>query len=219
MPESLTHAFVSFGSVFAIVDPFAAVPIFVALVGERSAEERKRVALRAAITCFVVLTVFAAAGSFVLSFFSISLPAFKIAGGIILFLVGMEMVRASPSGTRSTREEQSEAAHKEDVAVIPLGLPLLSGPGAMATVMVLAGHAGSTPNRVAVFAAIFAVCAVTLLILRSAGLLARALGKTGINVIGRIMGLILTAYAVQFVIDGAREALHLAASSAGASSI
>ncbi len=206
MPESVSFALVCFGSVFAIVDPFAALPIFVALTADRTSEDRRRVALRATTTCFAVLTVFAAAGSIVLGFFSISLPAFKIAGGIILFLIGMEMVRAKRSATRSTQEEQTEAAHKDDVALIPLGLPLLSGPGAMATVMVLAGRATTIAHRVGVFSAILAVSGVTLVIMRSADLVVRALGKTGINVIGRVMGLILSAYAVQFVLDGLRDA-------------
>ena len=202
MPEVLTYAFVCFGSVFAIVDPFAALPIFVALTADRTPEDRRNVAARASLTCFLVLTVFAAAGSLILGFFSISLPAFKIAGGVILFGVGLEMLRAKPSGTRSTREEQTEAAHKDDVAVIPLGLPLLSGPGAIATVMVLAGKATTLPHRSAVFGSILAVSLITALVLRSAALVAKGLGKTGINLIGRIMGLILAANAVQFIIDG-----------------
>lgn len=206
MPEALTYAFVCFGSVFAIVDPFAALPIFVALTAERTAEDRRNVALRASLTCFLVLTVFAAGGSLILTFFSISLPAFKIAGGVILFGVGMEMLRAKPSGTRSTREEETEAAHKDDVALIPLGLPLLAGPGAIATVMVLAGKATTLSHRAAVYGAILAVSLVVALVLRSSTLVAKGLGKTGIRLIGRIMGLVLAANAVQFIIDGVHAA-------------
>lgn len=204
--DLVTHLLVTFGSVFAIVDPFAALPIFVALTGERSREERRRIALRASVTCFGVLVVFAAAGSIIMSFFSISLPAFKIAGGILLFGVGMEMLRAKPSGTRSTAEEEDEAQGKDDIAILPLGLPLLAGPGAIATVMVLAGKAQTLPKRGGVFAAILIVSLITFAVLRSADFVARGLGKTGINLIGRIMGLILAATAVQFVIDGTREA-------------
>ena len=204
--EIVSHLIVTFGSVFAIVDPFAALPIFVALTADRTPPARRRIALRAAITCFGVLTVFAAAGSLIMTFFSISLPAFKIAGGILLFGVGMEMLRAKPSSTRSTAEEESEAQGKEDLAIIPLGLPLLAGPGAIATVMVLAGKAETYPKRGSVFFAIVVVSAITFVVLRSAELVARGLGRTGINLIGRIMGLILAATAVQFVIDGLREA-------------
>jgi multiple antibiotic resistance protein len=206
MSEALTYGLVCFGSLFSIIDPFAAVPIFLALLGERTREEQRSAALRATLTCFIVLVMFGAAGSVILHFFSITLPAFKIAGGIILFVVGFEMLRARQSSTRSTSEERSEAQAKEDVAIIPLGLPLLAGPGAIATVMVLAGKARTLPHRSAVFISVMIVCVLSFAVLRSATYFARVLGRTGINVIGRVMGLILTATAVQFILDGAREA-------------
>jgi multiple antibiotic resistance protein len=154
----------------------------------------------------LVLLVFSAAGTFILRFFSITLPAFKIAGGVILFAVGFEMLRARPSRTRSTEEERAEAHTKEDVALVPLGLPLLAGPGAIATVMVLSSRAGDLPHRASVAVCVVIVSFITFTVLRSAGYVARALGKTGINLIGRVMGLILAATAAQFAIDGLREA-------------
>lgn len=206
MPGLLTYGLVCFGSVFSIVDPFAAVPIFLALIGDRSREEQRSAAKRAAITCFFVLSLFGAAGTLILHFFSITLPAFKIAGGIILFVVGFEMLRARHSSTRGSKEEQDEAHAKEDVAVIPVGLPLLAGPGAIATVMVLFGKADDYTHRGVVLAAVLIVCIIAAVVLSSATYVARVLGKTGINLIGRIMGLILTATAVQFILDGAKEA-------------
>ena len=206
MRELLTYAVLCFGSVFAIVDPFAAVPIFLALTEGRAHGDVAIVARRASLTCMFVLLLFSAAGSYILSFFSITLPAFKIAGSVILFVVGFEMLRARPSRTRSTAEEREEAASREDVAVVPLGLPLLAGPGAIATVMVLSTRARDLPHRVAVAAVVVAVSILTLLVLRSATLVTRALGQTGINLIGRVMGLILAATAAQFAIDGLREA-------------
>lgn len=206
MPSLVTQALVSFGSVFSIVDPFAAVPVFLALAGAQPRPQQTRTAMRAALTCFLVLTTFGAAGSFIFSFFSITIPAFKIAGGVLLFGVGLEMMNAKKSETRSTREEEHEAESKEDVGLIPLGLPLLSGPGAIATVMVLVGKSKSMNERVSVYAAIFAVSVIAFLVLSSAALMTRVLGKTGINVIGRIMGLILAATAMQFCIDGLHEA-------------
>ena len=201
----LEYAFLTFGSLFAIVDPFAAIPVFLALTGDRPGDS-KVVALRASSTSSIILLLFAAAGSFILRFFSITLPAFKIAGGIVLFVVGLEMLRARPSRTRSTAEEQSEAQSKEEVAIVPLGIPLLAGPGAIATVMVLASKAGDLEHRLAVFVCITVVGLITFLVLRSASFVSGALGKTGINLIGRVMGLILAATAVQFILDGAREA-------------
>jgi multiple antibiotic resistance protein len=206
MSSLVSFTLVTFGSLFSIVDPFAAVPIFLALTGGQSRQAQARTALRASATCFVVLSVFGIAGSFIFSFFGITLPAFKISGGILLFGVGLEMMRAKRSDTRGTSEEALEAETKEDVGLIPMGLPLLSGPGAIATVMVLVGKAKDVPQRAALFAVIAAVSLITLLTLRSATVLARVLGKTGLNVIGRVMGLILAAVAMQFVLDGLHEA-------------
>jgi multiple antibiotic resistance protein len=202
----VSYTLVAFGSLFSIVDPFAAVPTFLALVGSQPRPAQVRTALRASATCFVVLTLFGLAGGLIFNFFGITLPAFKITGGILLFGVGMEMMRAKHSGTRGTSEEAIEAETRDDVGLIPLGLPLLSGPGAIATVIVLVGKARSLEQRACLFIAIAAVSGTALLTLRSAELLARGLGKTGINIIGRVMGLILAAVAMQLIIDGAHEA-------------
>jgi multiple antibiotic resistance protein len=206
MSSLVSYALVAFGSLFSIVDPFAAVPIFLALTGDQPRPAQAKTALRATATCFVVLTVFGVAGSFIFSFFGITLPAFKIAGGILLFGVGLEMMRAKRSDTRATHEEALEAETKEDVGLIPLGLPLLSGPGAIATVMVLVGKAHDLAQRVSLFVDIAAVSVITFLTLRSASFVARVFGTTGLNIIGRVMGLILAAVAMQFVIDGVHEA-------------
>jgi multiple antibiotic resistance protein len=206
MSAFLTYTLVCFGSLFSIVDPFAALPIFLALAGDQPRPTQNRTALRASLTCFIVLTTFGVAGTFIFSFFSITIAAFKIAGGILLFGVGLEMMRAKHSDTRTTTEEEAEAETREDVGLIPLGLPLLSGPGAIATVMVLVGKAKSIPQRMSVYTAVFAVSIITFLVLRSAAYVSRVLGKTGINLIGRIMGLILAASAMQFVIDGLEDA-------------
>jgi multiple antibiotic resistance protein len=204
--ELLTYTLLSFGSLFSIVDPFAAVPAFLAMVGDQPQKQQKRIALRASITCFTVLVAFAVAGTFIFKFFGITIAAFKIAGGILLFGVALEMMRAEKSKTRETKEEQLEAETKDDVGLIPLGLPLLAGPGAIAAVMVLVGQAKDMMHRGGVFVAIALVSLMAVLILRSATAMTRVLGKTGMNVIGRIMGLILAAVAIQFLIDGIREA-------------
>jgi multiple antibiotic resistance protein len=206
MASLVSFAVVAFGSVFSIVDPFTAVPVFLALVGDHPVADQRRTALRASATCFVVLSVFGIAGSFIFHFFGITLPAFKIAGGILLFVVGFEMMRAKRSDTRATNEEAIEAETKEDVGLIPLGLPLLSGPGAIATVMVLVGRAKDFPERGTVFLAVALVSVISWITLRSASFVSRVLGKTGINVIGRVMGLILAAVAMQFVLGGLHEA-------------
>jgi multiple antibiotic resistance protein len=207
MNPFLSHTLICFGSVFSIVDPFAAVPIFLALVGQQTQAAQNGIALRASLTCFAVLTAFAAAGSLIFTFFGITIPAFKVAGGILLFGVAFDMLRAKPSATKTTQEERSEAESKDDIALIPMGIPLLSGPGAMATATVLAGKSHGFEERVGLHLAIAGVSLVTLVVLRSSGLMARLFGRTGLNVIGRVMGLILAALAIQFVMDGVREAL------------
>ncbi len=210
MSSLVSYALVSFGSIFSIVDPFTAVPVFLALVGAQPRQAQARTALRASATCFVVLSVFGVAGSFLFRFFGITLPAFKIAGGIILFGVGFEMMRAKRSDTRATNEEALEAETKEDVGLIPLGLPLLSGPGAIATVMVLVGKAHDVPQKLILLGSVTLVSVIAFVTLASATVVARVLGKTGINIIGRVMGLILAAVAMQFVLDGLHEAFpHL----------
>jgi multiple antibiotic resistance protein len=201
-----SYAVATFGSLFSIVDPFAAVPIFLALVGAQPPPVQTRAALRASATCFVVLTVFAAAGGLIFDFFGITLPAFKITGGVLLFGVGFEMMRAKRSATRGTTEEAREAETKDDVGLIPLGIPLLSGPGAIATVIVFVGKAQDLEQRACLFLAIAAVSAIAFVTLRSAEMIARVLGKTGINIVERVMGLILAAVAAQFVIDGLHDA-------------
>ncbi len=202
----VSYTLVAFGSLFSIVDPFAAVPIFLALVGSQPRPVQARTAFHASVTCFSVLSAFALAGGLIFHFFGITLPAFKVTGGILLFGVGLEMMRAKRSATRGTREEALEAETKDDVGLMPIGLPLLSGPGAIATVIVLVGKSHGIEQRVCLFMAIAAVSALSFFTLRSAELVARVLGRTGINVVERVMGLILAAVATQLVIDGLHEA-------------
>jgi len=197
-------ALVSFGSLFSIVDPFAAVPAFLALTAREPELERSRIATRAVLTTFAILSTFALAGAYVFSFFGITIPAFRIAGGVLLFGVALEMVKAQKSSTRSTQDELDE--EHGDIGIVPLGMPLLSGPGSIAAVMVLAARAHSFGERLTLHAVILLIALVCLVVLRSAGLVARALGQTGLNVLSRLMGLLLAAVAVQFVLDGIHEA-------------
>ena len=144
MRELYTFGLVAFSAVFFIVDPFAVVPVFLAITQSESPQQKNATAFRAAFTSCLTLTIFAAAGGLIFKFFGISLPAFKIAGGVLCFLVALDMMQARQSRTRSTPEEQKEGMDKADVAIIPLAIPLLSGPGSIATVMVLMSrHSGS----------------------------------------------------------------------------
>lgn len=205
MRELLSFALVSFSAVFFIVDPFAVVPVYLAITQSETAQQKAATAWRAALTSGLTLMLFAAAGQLIFKLFGISLPAFKIAGGVLCFLVALDMMQARPSRTRSTPEEEQEGAEKADVAIIPLAIPLLSGPGAIATVMVLTARSKGALQVSFVFFAIALTTLGTWLTLRGAGWIERRLSKTFLNVLMRVMGLILAAIAVEFVLSGIHE--------------
>jgi multiple antibiotic resistance protein len=207
MNPHVSYTLLCFGSLFSIVDPFSVVPIFAVLVGQQPRRAQTAVALRAALTCFCVLTVFAAMGHLVLSFFGFTLSAFKVAGGILLFGMALDMLHAKAPATKTSEGERAEAESKADVGLIPVGFPLLSGPGAIAAVMVLAGKGHGWEDRIGVHLTILFVSIISLVVLRSSSVVAKVLGRTGLAVIARVMGLILAALAIQFVLDGLREAL------------
>ncbi|HXX20600.1 MAG TPA: MarC family protein [Candidatus Acidoferrum sp.] len=189
-------------SVFVLVDPFAVVPMFLAMSVDSPGAERRDMARRSAWTCAIVLCVFAAAGSLIFKAFGITLPAFKIAGGIILLQIGLDMLQARQSATKSTAEEEREGAEKEDASIIPLGIPMLAGPGAISTVMVLVGVSHALWQHAVVYAAILATSFSSYVILAGADRVRQYLGGTGIRIMTRLMGLLLVALAVQFVANG-----------------
>ena len=193
---------VALSSVFFVVDPFATIPSFLAMTEPYTDARRRATAWQAGWTCFFVLAAFAAAGSVIFKIFGITLPAFKIAGGILLFLVAFEMLEARRSGTQESTEERLEGQQKEQIGVTPLGIPMLAGPGSISTVMVLMGQSQYWWQAIPVFAAILITSVASAAILAGAGGVRKVLGETGIRILMRLMGLVLTASAVQFVING-----------------
>jgi multiple antibiotic resistance protein len=215
MPGALAFLKTSFPSIFSIVDPIAVVPVFLGMVGHAPRPEQRSSAFRATVTMVIVLCTFAATGSMIFKFFGITVPAFKIAGGILLFYTAIEMMQAKHNQVRATREETVEAETKADVAIIPLGIPLLSGPGAIATVTLLSSRAHGPGEKLALYGSILGVAAITFVVLISASFLVRVLRQTGINIASRIMGLILAATAAQFVLDGWFEAAAMVRAAGG----
>jgi multiple antibiotic resistance protein len=207
MAGGLAFFSLCFPSIFSIVDPIAIVPIYLALVGRDPPAEQRKIATRAVLAASIVLFVFAATGTMIFRFFGITMPAFKVAGGVLLATMALEMMRAKQSPVKATPEETSDAMGKDDVAITPIGIPLLSGPGAIANTIVWSSRAIAAEEKVALYASIGLVMILTLLSLTFGSRLVRLLGQTGINVVTRIMGLILAATAAQFVIDGWREAM------------
>lgn len=196
---------VAFSSVFFLVDPFAAIPSFLVMTAGDSAASRRRTAMRASLTAWVVLSFFALAGGLIFKIFGITLPALKIAGGILLFLIGIDMLRAKQSETKKAPGETEEACEKSDVGIIPMGIPMLAGPGAISSVMVLMGQSPRWWEAAPVFIAIAVTALCAFLILSGADRIRKILGETGIHILMRIMGLLLTAIAVQFEINAFRD--------------
>lgn len=188
-------------AVFVIVDPFAATPAFLAMTAGYQHARRRQMARRAAVTCVLILSVFATVGKYLFRLFGISLPAFKLAGGLLLLLVALDMLQARRSRTRETPEEQSDASAIEDVGIIPMGIPMLAGPGSISTVMVLVGQAPSWVDTIPVLVGIVVTSAVCYLVLASADKVEALLGEIGIRVLTRLMGLVLTAIAFQFFVS------------------
>jgi multiple antibiotic resistance protein len=191
-----------FTSVLFIVDPFAAVPTFLAMTARDSPAVRRAMARRGAWTCAVTLTTFALAGSLIFTLFGITLGAFKIAGGALIGLNALEMVQARRSEQRETPAEQAEGIEKEDVGIIPLGVPMLAGPGAISTVMVLALGSHSRATTAALYGSVALTAYVSYLVLAAATAVEHRLGQTGMRILTRLMGLVLCAIAVQFIVDG-----------------
>jgi len=207
--DVLALSLVSFSAIFFVVDPLSAVPFFLAMTREHTAEERRETALRAAVAAALVLSAFSLAGAWIFKLLGIGLPAFKVAGGVVLLLLALDMIRTQPSKTRITEGEVTAGADKEDIAIVPLAMPLLAGPGSIATAIVLMARARGGPwwHALPVLGAIAVTCVAAYLILASATRTEKVLGPTGLAILERAAGLLLVAIAVQFMMDGLGEGL------------
>jgi multiple antibiotic resistance protein len=189
----------AFSSLFSVINPIEAAPIFVAMT--RGMEERRRtLALRASMAAALILGIFALTGGAIFAFFGITLPAFQIAGGILFTSLGLSTLREEDHA--DDRAERTAAPSREDPSIVPLGMPLIAGPGAISTVMVLVGQARDGGHRMALAVAIAANILLTLLFLLAAPALVRRIGPTGQRIVSKIMGLITAVIGVQFVLNG-----------------
>jgi len=191
-------------SIFFLVDPFAAIPSFLAITENADPQRRKRMARKGALTCFIVLTTFAICGQLIFRMFGITLPAFEIAGGMILLLIGLDMLQAKRSPTQEAKGDTEEGAAKDDAGIVPLGIPMLAGPGAISSVMVLVGQTHSLWHweMGAILGSITLTSLVSYWVLAGAGKVRRVMGETGIRVLVRVMGLLLVALAMQYFVNG-----------------
>lgn len=191
-------------TLFAIVDPIGTLPFFVSLTGGFSPEDRSVILRRSVLVLGAVLTLFAVVGRFLFQAFGFTLAAFEIAGGLLLFMVAYDMLRGEITRVKLTPQDREESiARRDEISVVPLGIPLLAGPGAISTVMIYEGNASSTPLAIlATFVAIAITTAATFFILRYGQPIFRSLGRVGVMAMTRVLGLLLAAVGVQFVIDG-----------------
>ena len=202
MLDPVSFFILSFSSLFTLVDPLGFAPIFLSLVEGMDKHQKIRVARKGVLTASIVLLVFWSLGRLIFSFFGITVDAFRIAGGILFFKLGMNMLEAKISRTRSTPKEEAEAEEKEDIAYTPIGIPLIAGPGAITSVMILSSEATSIANKGILLIVILLVMFITYITFITADALTNKLGTTGLRIMQRIMGLILMVIAVQFIIAG-----------------
>jgi multiple antibiotic resistance protein len=202
MLEQLLRFFVVF---LVVVDPVSLLPLFVGLTEGVPETQRRHMARRAVMISAIILSVFALIGGPFLKIMSISIESFRIFGGLLLFLIALEMVFARSPGTRTSSSELEESEHRDDISVFPLAFPFIAGPGALATILLAFGGAAHNPPLfLGLLAVVFAVLVVTLGLLYVSSVALRGLGVTGTHVISRLFGVLLGALSVQFVIDGIR---------------
>jgi len=196
-----TFVISAFVTLLVIIDPFGLTPLFVALTQGMTGPERRAIALRSCAVAAGLLTLFAAFGETVLGFVGISMPAFRVAGGALLFLTALDMLFER----RTKRREDQTEDTRPDPSVFPLAIPLIAGPGSIASVILLSGQRPGIDGLALVVGVMLAVLVVVVAMFLISGVLERMLGKTGINVVTRLLGMLLAALAVQFVLDGLRD--------------
>ncbi|MDD5656884.1 MAG: NAAT family transporter [Elusimicrobia bacterium] len=203
--EHLRFGLLASASMIAILNPVAAVSTFLAMTPSNTTAERMAMARRACLTALLVLVLFATVGQGIFKIFGITLPSFQLAGGLVLLLISLDNLRAHRSPVQETAEEREEGTAKDDVSITPLAVPMLSGPGAITTVIMLDTKAGSLVQHAVLYLALAVVCGVTYLIFRVAVIGARSINPTLMNVTTRLMGLLLAATGVEFILGALKH--------------
>lgn len=202
--STISFTTLAFTSLLAIVNPLSAVPLYVTATAELSPRQRSSTLRIAVATGVAALVLFGLAGTYILRFFGITTYAFRIAGGLIFLGIGNDMLNARRSGSKTTPGEEQEAEQKQDIGIIPLGIPTLAGPGSITTVITLTAQADTRLQLIGLYGAIAAVMGVSWIVLAIAPVIVKRVGRTGMNVMTRLMGLIVMVVGVQFIIEGVR---------------
>lgn len=208
MAETWSFFIVALTTLFVIVEPFGVVPMFAAMTAGRPAAETRRIALRASLVGAGVLVAFAFGGRLLIDALGVRIDAFRMAGGLLLLLTAIEMLRGKRPACRCNGEELDDAKSKDDIAVVPLAIPLLAGPGSMAAVMMLMSRASGGGALVAILLAIAVTFIASFVVLRSASTVSRVLGPAAMAAIQRVLGLVLAAMSLQFIVEGAVNLLR-----------
>jgi len=199
------YTLLAISSLFVIIDPIATVPAFLAMTPTDTPAQRIRMARMASLTAAGVLVVFGIAGNWIFHFLGITIAAFQLAGSIVLLLVALDMLRAKRSPVKETAEETNEGTTKEDIAITPLAVPMLAGPGAISTAILLHGRAANFAQQLTLVVCIVVVCAATYLVLSLSARGAKWLNPIALRLTERLMGLLLAAIAMQFLVNALRE--------------
>jgi multiple antibiotic resistance protein len=200
MNETFAFALLSFTSLFTLINPLGTMPVFMAMTSELSVEERNRTARKASVVAFFTIIAFALTGQLLFNFFGISVNSFRVVGGVIFFIMGMDMLQARISQVKIRDNEVK--SYVSDISITPLAIPMICGPGAITTVILLMEDAETVPKKLVLFVSVFLIILLTYIILYSSSRLIKLLGQTGINVMMRIMGLIVMVIAVEFFFSG-----------------
>ncbi len=200
MTETFAFGLLAFTSLFTLINPLGTMPVFMAMTSELSVEERNHTARKASVVAFFTIIAFALTGQLLFNFFGISVNSFRVVGGIIFFIMGMDMLQARLSQVKIRDNEVK--SYVSDISITPLAIPMICGPGAITTVILLMEDANSIPKKLTLFIAVFLIMLLTYIILYSSSKLIKLLGQTGINVMMRIMGLIVMVIAVEFFFSG-----------------
>tara|TARA_Y100001968_G_C19223774_1_gene651057 strand:- start:210 stop:845 length:636 start_codon:yes stop_codon:yes gene_type:complete len=192
----------SITSLLALINPIGIIPTYIGIISSYSPEDQKEITYKAILCAFIVLMTFSIMGTLIFSFFNITIDAFKIVGGILFLRIGLDMVESKVSRTKSTPQEEKEASTKEEIAYSPLGVPLIAGPGAITSVMILSNQVSNSMEKTLFILSIIICMILTYIALIMGNKLSKKIGTTGIRIIQRLMGIILMVIAVQFIIDG-----------------
>lgn len=194
-------------ALIVITNAFSAIPIFLSLTSTNTLQERKRIALKAGLSISIIFTVVILAGGFVLSIFGISVNAFRVAGGVIIFLLGISMINSRQSGIKHTKQEQKHAEEKDDVAIVPLALPIIAGPGTISTLIIYSNHFPNYLDKIFMVGISLIVAVFITLLFLFASRVGKYLGVSGIKIATRVMGMLLAALAIEMMADGIVELL------------